>query len=373
MTRSTDANAWDICIVGASFAGAACALAAAQAGLRVCVLERKTDPGARLHTTGIIVREAAEQTWLGRAPATLLQRVGRVRLYAPGMRSLVLAAPGYYFLTTDTPGLMRWLVQELLDHGVDVRLGQRFEHARRSAGHWQIEGLGTARYLVGADGARSRVAECRGFARPHALLFGIEHEYHGLRLEEGDALHCFISKRWAPGYIGWAAQNPRGVQVGLAMRQHARRAPAPDIDGFVAHVGEALGLPRGLEPDAVRAGHIPCGGPLKHLTRPGVILTGDAAGIVSPVTAGGIHAAWNHGWRVGAAIATHLRHGGTAPEQAARSAVPRFRGKRLLRWAYDHFQMDWPFDLLLYTRPMRRAAELVYFHSRGVPQQRPAP
>ena len=50
---------WDLMVVGASFAGVACALSERHSGLRVCVLERKRDPGIKLHTTGIIVREAA--------------------------------------------------------------------------------------------------------------------------------------------------------------------------------------------------------------------------------------------------------------------------------------------------------------------------
>ena len=90
----TDAFQWDVVVVGASFAGAACALAARQCGLRVCVLERKRDPGIRLHTTGIIVKEAAETTWLGRMPRELTHRVERVRLYAPNLRSLSLHSPG---------------------------------------------------------------------------------------------------------------------------------------------------------------------------------------------------------------------------------------------------------------------------------------
>ena len=72
------ATDFDLLVVGASFGGAACAIAAASAGLRVCVLERKRDPGERLHTTGIVVREAAEQTLLGQAPAHCLRRVERV-------------------------------------------------------------------------------------------------------------------------------------------------------------------------------------------------------------------------------------------------------------------------------------------------------
>lgn len=48
----------DCVVVGASFAGLASAIALARAGLRVSVLEKKIDAGAKLHTTGIIVRDA---------------------------------------------------------------------------------------------------------------------------------------------------------------------------------------------------------------------------------------------------------------------------------------------------------------------------
>ncbi|HRN62009.1 MAG TPA: FAD-dependent oxidoreductase, partial [Luteimonas sp.] len=117
---------WDVVVVGASFAGAACALAARRAGLRVCVLERKRDPGMRLHTTGIIVREAAEDTALARIPPALVRRVEGVRLYAPNLRCMDLQSPGYYFLSTDTPAVMRWLAGELERAGVDLRLMQSF-------------------------------------------------------------------------------------------------------------------------------------------------------------------------------------------------------------------------------------------------------
>jgi hypothetical protein len=86
---------------------------------------------------------------------------------------------------------------------------------------------------------------------------------------------------------------------------------------------------------------------------------------VSPVTAGGIHSAWDHGWAVGRAIAAHLRDGAAAPEPIAIATAPHFRSKRALRWAFDRFQLDWPFDLLIRTPPMRWVAEQVYFHKRG--------
>ncbi|HZH44583.1 MAG TPA: NAD(P)/FAD-dependent oxidoreductase [Lysobacter sp.] len=356
---------WDVVVAGAGFAGAACALAAAHHGLRVLVLERKHDPGERLHTTGIIVKEAAERTWLNRLPADLTRRIERVRLYSPRLRHLDLGAPGYYFLTTDTPGVMRWLADELVRHGVELRLGRAFTQAERDGSGWNVADAGRTRYLVGADGARSRVAARFGLGQEQDHLLGVEYEFAGLTLADPDALHCFVSRQYAPGYIGWLAQNPTGVQAGIALRPRQGRPRRPDLDGFLRHIGPTVGLPPGLRPSTVRAGPIPCGGAVRPLAGDGVILTGDAAGIVSPVTAGGIHSAWEHGWRVGEAIAAHLLHGGPPPEHVAVEAAPTFRRKRALRWAFDRFQMDWPFDLLLYSLPLRWAAELVYFHRRG--------
>lgn len=351
----------DILIVGAGFAGSACALAAAHAGLHVTVLERKRDPGERPHTSGILVREALDGTLLGDAPAACLHRVERVALYSPRLRRLDLHAPGYAFHTTDTPALMRWLGTRLAGAGVDLRLGQSFTDARRVAGGWHVDGVGRVRCLVGADGARSRVAGRVGLSAPREFLYGIEHEFDGARLGDPGALHCFVSRRFAPGYIGWAAQTPTGVQAGLACRHDAARPRRPDIAGFLARVAPTLGL--GLRtPDSVRAGLIPCGGPRLPLARDAAYLTGHAAGLVSPVTAGGIHAAWKHGHAVGEAIAAHLLHGGPDPARRVHAAAPRFRRKRLLRWAFDTFQCDWPVDLLLHSGPMRWAASQVYFH-----------
>ena len=363
-SRTTDNDA-DLVIVGASFAGAACAIAAAQRGLRVVVLERKRDLGEKLHTTGIIVKEAAERTLLNRLPTAMTRRIEQVRLYAPSLQQVALAAPGYYFLTTDTPAVMRWLATQLREHGVDLRLGCAFTDAARCDDGWQVAGLGRTRFLVGADGARSRVAQRCGLGAVRQFLYGVEYEFPGARLAQPDALHCFISKRYAPGYIGWIAQSPTGIQAGLALRHDPAHARVPDIDGFLLRVGQAGGLPRHLHPGTTRAGLIPCSGPVTDMARDRAILVGDAAGIVSPVTAGGIHSAWEHGWAVGRAVAAHLRDGGPSPEAVAVAVAPRFRTKRALRWAYDRLQFDWPFDLLLHSPPLRWAARQVYFHHRG--------
>jgi flavin-dependent dehydrogenase len=358
----------DCVVVGASFAGLASAWAMARAGLRVTVLEKKVDPGAHLHTTGIIVKDAIDQiALLDALPAQLVRRVPGVRLYAPNMRHVDLDAPGYYFLATDTPGVMRWLATEAGRAGATVACGSVFTGARRERGGFEIEGFGRARFLIGADGPRSRVAGALGLGANRQFLAGVEYEFAGATLAEPGRLHCFIDRRLARGYIGWVLQGVDGVQAGLARRQSAARKfkPGEAMDDFLAKIAPAIDL-RGREPGSVRAGLIPCGGVVAPVATSRALLVGDAAGMVSPVTAGGIHTALKHGLAAGNAVADFLHGRAEDPSTWFADSYPKFRVKRLLRLAFDLFQTDFAFNWLLATAPVRRAASIVYFHHKGV-------
>jgi flavin-dependent dehydrogenase len=111
---------------------------------------------------------------------------------------------------------------------------------------------------------------------------------------------------------------------------------------------------------------IPCGGVVKPVAARRVMLVGDAAGMVSPVTAGGIHTALKHGLAAGHAIADFLSGKSGDPSETFVQSYPRFRAKRILRFLFDHCQTDLAFNLLLGTKPMRAAASVVYFHRKGM-------
>lgn len=361
----------DCVVVGASFAGLACATALASVGARITVLERKNDPGIKLHTTGILVRDVVDQIpVLDGLPAELVRRVNGVRLYAPNMSTIDLAAPGYFFLSTDTPRLLRWLAGRAEEAGAVLRWGKGFSHAVPGVSGFDLGAdIGHTSFLVGADGPKSTVARALGLGQNRRFLAGIEHEYAGVELGEPDRLHCFIDKRLMPGYIGWVVQGVGAVQVGLARRLRAGDA-AELKSSMAAFLHKLAPLFRFGPPATIRAGLIPCGGLVNPVAAPRVLLVGDAAGMVSPVTAGGIHLALKHGLATGHAIAEFLRGRQAGPLQQLLAAYPTFRAKRLLRFLFDHFQSDLAFNLLLATRPVRQAASLVYFHRRGVFEER---
>jgi digeranylgeranylglycerophospholipid reductase len=358
---------WDCVVVGASFAGLACANALARAGIRVLVLEKKADVGEKLHTTGIIVKDAIDQVpLLNGLPLELVHRVSGVRLYAPSLRYVDLAATDYYFLATDTPGVMRWLAGRAEQAGARIAYRTPFIQARRTPDGFDLGYMGTTRYLVGADGPNSRVAKALGLGRNEKFLFGMEHEYAGVRIADPHRMHCFFDRDIAPGYIAWVVSGVGMVQVGLARRlRDDRRTVATAMAAFLEKIAPIFDF-RGVHPASVRAGMIPCGGVVRPETGEGVLLVGDAAGMVSPLTAGGIHTALKHGTAAGEAIAEHLYGRKRDPALWLAHSYPRFKFKRMLRFAFDHFQSDSLFNLLLGTTLMRAAASVVYFHRTGV-------
>jgi digeranylgeranylglycerophospholipid reductase len=334
----------------------------AEAGVPVRVLERKADPGAKLHTTGILVRDALDEVdWLNEAPSDIVRRIDGVRLYAPDMHSVELTAPGYYFLATDTPNLMRWMADRCRALGVSVHLGATYTSARREGNEFHLSGFGATSYLVGADGPKSRVARDLGLGINQKFLFGIEHEYEGVELKEPERLHCFIDRRLAPGYIGWVVGGVGLVQIGIARRASAPGAAKDAMAGFIEKIAPVIDVRR-RAPAQVRAGFIPCGGLVSPVATERALLVGDSAGMVSPVTAGGIHTAIKHGQAAGRAIADFAIGRCDDPSRWLVQTYPGFRAKRALRWLFDHFQTDLAFNLLLGSAPMRAAARLIFFH-----------
>ncbi|MFK8034056.1 MAG: NAD(P)/FAD-dependent oxidoreductase [Hyphomicrobiales bacterium] len=354
----TGAADYDLAIVGASFAGLVAARSAALRGLKVLVIEAKNDPGARIHTTGIVVREAAEAVDI---PHHVTKRIRGIRLYAPSGRHMDLFAPGYAFLTTDTAALMRWLADEATRVGVQIMCDTRFTSARYEQGLVHLDRPAiTARYLLGCDGAKSQVAEAFGLGKNKKLLIGLEAEYKGLDAVDPRFLHCFLDSYIAPGYIAWAAPGPSVTQIGLATKGDAKPALQKFIDNTEAQFGYSK-----AEVVERRSGVIPCGGLVRPYATDGVMLMGDSAGLVSPLTAGGIKLSFEFGRRAAHAVADHLLNAGPTPEQVIDKDLPRFHIKSRLRSALNFGPPNWMYEMMIGTPPLRALAQRLYFHRRG--------
>jgi flavin-dependent dehydrogenase len=348
---------FDLVIVGGSFAGLACARTAALKGMKVAVVDSKPEPGARVRTTGIVVKEASDDFDL---PASLMRKVRGVRLYSPDNRAVDLHAPGYFFHATDTAGIMRWMAGEAERASASLMYGRKFETAVEYERGVGIASLGLhAQFLIGADGARSRVAELFGLSRNQRFLAGLEIECDPLAIDQR-FLHCFADSRIAPGYIAWAVPGAGVTQIGVA----ARRPAKPDLGLLLQRLKSFCDI-RDIRVRARRSGLIPTGGTLRHLGTNRVALVGDAAGMVSPVTGGGIHTALHFGRRAAQLVSDYLLDRGPHPVRALEREAPRYRLKKIMRAVLDLAPPNALINAMLMTEPARALAQRIYFHSRG--------
>lgn len=349
----------DAIVVGASFAGLACAASAARRGLRTLVLERKPEPGARPHTTGLVVKEAATE-W--QIPARMTRQIGGVRLYSPSLKYVDLHSPGYFFLATDTPELMRWLADRAEAAGAEIQCGVEYQGARSENSRIVVEGVAArGRCLIGADGPRSRVARDFQLGRNTRFLAGVEAEFENLQGMDDSRLHCFLDSQLAPGYIGWAIPGVNGTQVGLACRQPHR----PDLGALIQRLSTLWDFSR-AKIVSRRGGLIPVNGPVGRVCRENVLLTGDAAGLVSPLTGGGIHTALSSGRLAGDAVADWLLEEDHCALSRLTENYPRFAAKRMLRGAFDLRPPNWLLDASLGNSCFRFLASNIFFHTRGL-------
>ena len=344
----------DVVVVGAGFAGLACAKRAAERGLSVLVIDRQPSPGRYVHTTGILVKEAQAE-WA--APAPLLRKMDRVRLYAPSHRHVELGSNGYYFLATDTPKLMAFLADETRRAGAEIRFGCEFAGVTRNGRYLVLDGHGVGgRFLVGADGVHSKVAQATGLDRNTRVLKGVEWEYEPIE-GAGDCLHCFVDGRRAPGYIGWVVPGVGVTQVGLAVNQWH----TADIAGLVDHLDPRFSL-RGRQVVDKRGGMIPINGLLRRFHGDGVLLIGDAAGMVSPLTAGGIHRSYRFGKLAADVIADYLDGAAPNPGEVVAAAYRGDAWKKPARWCFDNLPLDTCMELGLAAGGLfKRVAGKVFF------------
>jgi flavin-dependent dehydrogenase len=371
-SKNDDPNLYDLVVVGASFAGLIAARTAAHRGLSVAVIDAKTEPGARVRTTGILVKEAVAECDI---PSSLTRKIPGVRLYAPNHAHTDLFAPGYYFLATDTPAIMRWLAREAGRAGADLLFGTRFQNATLADDLVHLHGLDLkTRYLLGADGAKSRVAQAFGLGRNKEFLIGLETEFEESPTVDPDFLHCFVDAALAPGYLGWVVPGVGLTQAGLAVSNGVfGEKRKPDFETFLKRIDSHFAL-WNCEVKAKRSGPIPCGGLVNPLSTRRVLLTGDAAGLVSPLTAGGIRLAFQFGRRAGAAIAEYLQDGGADPGVLMAKEYPRFGLKTWMRRAWSAAPPNTLLNATLFTLPMRALAQWIYFQKRGsgAPSETPA-
>jgi len=284
-------ESFDIAVVGAGLAGLQTALLLGERGFRVLLIDRKTALDRSIHTTGIFVRRTLEDFDL---PNDCLgPPVRNVTLYSPARRSMDLVSPHDEFRVGRMGVLYQRLLNKCICAGVEWMPGSRYvEHSQLNDELVMRVETGTfsrcvrVRYLVGADGAMSQIGAALGLDSNREWIVGVEEVLEGVPLVGPSRFHCFLDPRLAPGYLAWIVHDGEQVHLGVG-GYPARFDPLKALREFRSSVDNVIDL-RSAKLIERRGGRIPVGGVLRRIANEQGLLVGDAAGAVSPLTAGGL-------------------------------------------------------------------------------------
>ncbi len=286
-------NEYDIIVVGAGPAGSIAAKFAAEQGVSVLMLEKDRDVGYPVRC-GEAVSKAGIEEFIAPDPKWIAAEITRFSFISPDKTEVVIPFEGKgcilerkifdYELANiaanfGTDVLTRAYVNELIIDENKVS-GVKFEH--RGKTH-EVK----AKIVIGADGVESRIGRWAGL-KTHSdfrdMESGIQITAANINVHP-ETCYFYWGSEYAPqGYLWIFPKGNNLANIGLAITGDVgkKRSALSFLNAFMENY-----YPKASILSSV-AGGIPFTPTLEKIVGPGLMLVGDAARQINPLSGGGI-------------------------------------------------------------------------------------
>ncbi|MFX0108713.1 MAG: NAD(P)/FAD-dependent oxidoreductase [Candidatus Hodarchaeota archaeon] len=289
---------YDVAIIGAGPAGATAARFLAQSGVKVCLIDKDEFPRDKPCGGGFSYDLLHDFRYLASREDEFLKGICRVGvIHSPNRRTTLKGR-------VDMAVALRFdfdrvLFDAAIEVGAEPLTGQRVKGLSIEEDGVKVvtdSGEIHSRVIIGADGASSLVARTTGLNRKWQSsqitacrvveVPALEKEIVDLYTPEFE-YHFFLNLGGQPGY-GWIFPKRNSINVGLGIvGTHSKGLPDRFIR-FVRYLKSKRLLTKNADLSFTKGALVPTGGAIEKSYFNRCLLVGDSAGMVSPITGGGI-------------------------------------------------------------------------------------
>ena len=275
----------DVVVIGGGPVGSRAARKLAEYGCDVLVLEKRKRFGGKVCCAGIIGIECINL--FGIDNSLIFRRVNSARVFSPSNKLIHLRRQQEQAAIIDRAQLDYYMAEKAKAAGAEYLLdvNARNIEIRDDGVTVEAESNGSrveykARAVIIAAGFNSKLVEKAGLGKPGDYVFGAQVEVTAPGIDE---IEVYTGGKVTPGFFGWLVPaSSQKALVGLM----ARKAPKQYLEKLV----QKLKLEGKITGDT---GEICCRGitikPIARTYGRRLIVVGDAAGQVKPITGGGIY------------------------------------------------------------------------------------
>ncbi|MCD6157184.1 MAG: NAD(P)/FAD-dependent oxidoreductase [Euryarchaeota archaeon] len=291
---------YDVVVIGAGPAGSSAAYEAAKRGLKVLLIEKRAEVGSPIRCAEGVGKEGLEDLGIKPKSEWIANEVKGARIYAPSGDYITLEASMAgsevgYVLHRDK--FDQYLAKMAVDAGSELytramAIGLKREDSEIVVRIRHFGNLYEVRtpIVIGADGFESLVGEWAGIRTrldPKDINVTFEYRITGAKFDP-NYTEFYIGNEVAPGGYVWIFPKSEkeanvGIGVLLSRVDSEKKRPKYLLDKFLKEHPKYRG-----KIIAVISGAVSVSRPLEPSYTDNVMLVGDAARMIDPLTGGGI-------------------------------------------------------------------------------------
>jgi digeranylgeranylglycerophospholipid reductase len=289
----------DVLVIGAGPAGSSAAKHSTLGGAKVILMDKKSEIGTPKRCAEGVSKEGLNKLGIEPSRQWVTKEVTGVRMVSPNGTAVNLTEDkvklpeaGYVLerkvfdkhMAMDAARAGAKIMVKTLATGLRREDGQVVVTAESMGEEFEVK----SKIIIAADGPESRVGRWAGLKtalKPKNMESCAQFEMSGVNMEEPDCIEFYFGSV-SPGGYAWIF--PKGddiANVGLGvLTTKTDKSAYQHLLDFV----ENNPATQNAQPVELNIGGDPVGGLLKKLVVDNVLVTGDAAGMVNPLTGGGI-------------------------------------------------------------------------------------